>query len=302
MSNLYRIALASLAPHRSALLLGYLALTGVFSILSVEAYLGSRLPFGLAVATIGLIFGIYLLNLFTDVEEDFTNDHSRQIVMDKRGFYLTLLVISLGGTLTLLAMLGKLHAFHIGVVVLGGAYSFQILPWRKQDGTWEFRRLKDVTLVKNLIVAGLWGAFMVVMPVLYAGESPAGLHALGYLGGGFFLAAFCNTLFADILDLPGDRIAGIPTLPVKFGTRFCYTLIAFLGSAWLIFLGLSYAQGWIDGLHAAVLSIPALYPFTYVFNHRRAPDRKGLTHVLMETDLVVFAAATWLLRPSGPLF
>jgi 4-hydroxybenzoate polyprenyltransferase len=296
MAHFLQSTFDRIGQHRSTLLLGYLALTGVFSMMSVEAYLGSNLPLGLALATVGMIFGIYLLNVFTDVEEDFTNDISRRIVLDKRPLYLALLGLCLGGTFAMLATLNKLHAFHLAVVALGAAYSFHVVPWRSQAGTWTFRRLKDITLVKNLVVASLWGAFMVVMPLLYSGRPLAESQMLFFLGGGFFLAAFCNTLFADILDLAGDTVAGVPTLPVKYGTRFSFAIIGSLAVSWLGIIYFAYTQNWMDGYHLGVLAIPALYPLTYLYSHYRFPDRKFLTHVLMETDLVIFAAGTWLLR------
>ncbi len=299
MTARLQIALKTLETHRSPLILGYLALTGVFAMLSIQTYLGSSLPPGLALATLGMIFGIYLLNQFTDVEEDATNDGSRHVVFEKRVLYLGLLALSLGGTFTLLAMLGKLRGFHIVVVVLGGAYSCPILPWKRRDGSWGLARLKDITLVKNLVVAGLWGAFMVLMPVLYSERPLDGSHSLLFLGGGFFVAAFCNTLFADVLDLPGDSIAGIPTLPVKFGVRFCHGVIALTALAWVLIVAYAFMEQWLDLSHLAVLCIPAVYPLTYIYSHWRWPQRRLLVQLLMETDLVCFAAGTWLLSSAA---
>ena len=80
-----------------------------------------------------------------------------------------------------------------------------------------------MTFVKNLAVSFLWGACVFVVPILYSPIPVIQSSCMMLLPGiGLFLSTLNNTLFDDILDEDGDRVAGIRTLPTVWGARNSY--------------------------------------------------------------------------------
>ncbi len=72
-----------------------------------------------------------------------------------------------------------------------------------------------VTIVKPVLVVVVWAIATAALPLIQAGR-------LGWLGGGFILyrsiILMANVVLADLLDIAGDRHAGIRTLGTAFST------------------------------------------------------------------------------------
>ncbi len=76
------------------------------------------------------------------------------------------------------------------------------------------RRLKDLYIVKNLTPPIDWATAMVLLPLLFAGESPS-LKAWVCWGYVFACAFFIEVMW-DIRDRKGDLLAGIKTIANSF--------------------------------------------------------------------------------------
>ena len=121
-------------------------------------------------------------------------------------------------------------------LVSGILYSEPLLP-----ASWGYRRLKEIPLVKNVLVAGAWALTLSLLPVYIDSHTPS----FGtFITGLFFLhCVFIGSVLPDIRDREGDAIAGITTLPVLIGIRLTNVLLvamaSFLGGIILI-LGSRY--------------------------------------------------------------
>lgn len=120
--------------------------------------------------------------------------------------------------------------FILPLFLVSVLYSFPVLPGRTGR-----LPLRDVPFLKVFLIAGVWAALTVELPLLVAGkevESPEIMLILRR-----FLFIFALTLLFDIRDRQKDTLSGTLTFPVKFGTVFTKALstaflLAFCGLIW----------------------------------------------------------------------
>lgn len=92
----------------------------------------------------------------------------------------------------------------------GLLYDLKFLP-----AGFRYRRLKDITGVKGLVVAGAWVALTLGLPLQYgAAPEPGTVAAVGLWS---FLHWLINTTYFDLGDIEGDRAENTQTVPVRFG-------------------------------------------------------------------------------------
>lgn len=286
---------SKLAELKPALVLFYLSFMGCFCVLSVQIYMGLPIDPVICLVSMALIFGIYTYNRFTDLEEDFTNDISRVIFFQRKRGYFFLAVSALAGSIAYLTVAGKLSWLHLLLLGIGICYSYRMIPWWSAGIGFRLLRIKEMTFVKNLAVSFLWGSCVFAVPILYS-SGPITHHGMAaFLGIGLFLSTLNNTLFDDILDEPGDRVAGIKTLPTVWGARRSYLLLWVLDVAWLGIVAASFLAGSLDAGHAGFLSLLALYPIVYMALHASGRAPRFLVDVLAESDLFVFAIGLMIL-------
>ncbi len=171
------------------------------------------------------------------------------------------------------------------LVLLTLAYEFPAIPG------FGGLRLRQVPYLKIFLIAGVWAATTVVLPVIHAGHQvPVGSTLLLVLER--FLFVFAITIPFDLRDRIYDRSQGLKTLPHKLGAANtqrlavgCMVLSGILGSAhawanalpglaaaYVLGAGLTiailvgrrfrsspwYHQGWLDGtliLHAVLVVV-----------------------------------------------
>jgi 4-hydroxybenzoate polyprenyltransferase len=289
---------AGIREMKPAFPLFYLSFMGFLCIYSVHRYLGLGFEPLNGLTFMGIIFGIYTLNRFTDTTEDFTNDLGRLLFFQGKRVFLFLACTSLAVSFGLLLYLEKLNWMHLLLLAMGSGYSYRLVPWYSRGAGLRFVRIKEMTLLKNLSVSFLWGASVFVVPILYSGAVLLDAKTVGLLAAGLFLSTFNNTLFDDILDEPGDLVAGIKTIPTAWGVLKSQYLLMALDMAWLAAVAALWIGGGVRGDHAAFLAFLGLYPFLYIALNMRGRMRKSWIDLLSETDLLFFAAGMLLLsRP-----
>jgi 4-hydroxybenzoate polyprenyltransferase len=285
---------ARIHEYKHAFTLVYLSAMGFLSVFSVERYLGADFEPYSCLSFMGIIFGVYTLNRFTDTTEDFTNDIGKMLFFQRKKAFLFLACGALAVSMGILLATRKWNWMHFLLLAMGFAYSYRVLPWYSPAAGFRLLRIKEMTLLKNLSVSFLWGASIFVVPILNSGAAYHGL-TIWLLSAGLFISTLNNTLFDDILDEAGDRVAGIKTLPATWGGRNSQTLLMAIDLAWLCLVAAFRYAGAIDPAHAAFLAFLGLYPFLYMGLHGTGRFSKGLITVLSESDLLFFALGMlWL--------
>jgi 4-hydroxybenzoate polyprenyltransferase len=184
-----------------------------------------------------IVFSVYNLNRKTDEAEDALN-HERRFRITKK-FERHLFIAALGAYLIALviAAFHGIAAFSVVTIPLvsGIFYSVPILPkWCR------YRRLKEIPVMKNVVVSTSWALAFSLVPV-YLGASAPGAASMVV-----FLFIFCWTFVAsvlpDIRDRSGDSATGVATIPVLVGvarSRSILTIINVSAGAIILMIGRS---------------------------------------------------------------
>ncbi len=174
-------------------------------------------------------FSVYNLNRKTDEAEDAINREDRYSFTKKyeKPLYLSAVVGS--GLALLLALLYGLSTFLLILTpfIAGILYSIPFLP--PNTG---YRRLKEIPLVKNVVVTIAWAVPLTFLPlaVAHAPVTPSTGITLVF----FVSWAFIASTLPDIRDKEGDEQAGIRTIPVVIGIERTLNLLTRIN----VFLGI----------------------------------------------------------------
>lgn len=147
---------------------------------------------------------VYSLNRLTDIEEDVRNVPGRATFTNRYGK-----LFFIAGVILYLAAVGG--AFVLGI---SGA-PFLVLP-AVVAALYSLFRVKQLLLVKNLIVGISWGIIPLGVGVYYRIVfTPEILVSFGF----FTVMLTVAAAVFDIKDIEGDRAEGIRTVPIVFGPR-----------------------------------------------------------------------------------
>lgn len=208
----------------------------------------SPLAVGLPTAAMYVVYTFDKVVRF-DPQDD-VNDPARSgFIRRWRTPLLGLAALSVLGGAALAAREGAWVALLFALPLLAGVlYASPLLPAGAR-----FRRIKDVTGLKSIYVAGTWAATAGLLPLVVSGVPIAGSRA-ALLACLWVLARFfINTVFFDIGDVDGDRESGTMTLPVVFGVERTRRALIILNGATALLV--------VVGVELLGLS-----PVAYVFN------------------------------------
>jgi len=160
-----------------------------------------------------VVFSVYNLNRKTDQAEDALN-HERRFSFTSR-FERPLFAAALGAYALAEGIAfasGALFACGIVMIPLicGLLYSVPIFPRGSK-----VRRLKEIPLVKNILVSLAWGTTFAMVPVAFSGLSPDLNTLLVFVF--IFFWTFIASVLPDIRDMKGDAQVGVVTIPVLLG-------------------------------------------------------------------------------------
>ncbi|HOT95224.1 MAG TPA: UbiA family prenyltransferase [Methanoregulaceae archaeon] len=159
-------------------------------------------------------FSVYNMNRKTDEEEDSINRQDRYSFtkrFEKPLFYGALLAYL--AAVLIAAIYGPVAILVTLVPLIAGIfYSMPILP-----SCLGYRRLKEIPVMKNLVVGGSWSLILVFLPVV-ANGSPVTMET-GLCLLFFFTYAFIASSLPDMRDREGDALAGVRTIPVLIGVH-----------------------------------------------------------------------------------
>jgi 4-hydroxybenzoate polyprenyltransferase len=235
----------------------FVGMTGFFQTFAGYILLGAVPNLSLCFVVFLMTFGVYNLNKLTDLGEDAINTPER--VRFLAGRRTQMLYISLGAY-----AISAIIAFHnlpttLPVVFIplaaNALYSSKLLPG--------IPRLKDIPVMKNVIVALSWALVCTLMPALQMNEPIRAAVLVVY----FMVArVFVNTVVFDIRDVDGDRANGVRTIPVILGQRKTTAILLAMNSTmlpWFI----------VGGGRELLAAIMILYGYAFIlyFRKRRCP-------------------------------
>lgn len=254
------------------------------------------LPFDPVAAAILMlvVFAVYNLNRKTDEDEDAIN-HAERYAFTKE--YETVLFRSAIGAYVIALCLAAIQGFDSLFVttiplIAGIVYSVPLLPAR-----FGFRRLKEVPLMKSLVVAFSWAVPPALLPACHAGLSAGAATCIA--GIFFFFLVFINTVVFDIRDVEGDLASGIKTLPTILGSeRTLYLLTAMnvtIGAALVL------AGGLLPRFHLVLLLATGIgYVQGYLLCFHRLMKEKLLFELLADGQFILLAGIPYLLTLVVP--
>jgi 4-hydroxybenzoate polyprenyltransferase len=228
----------------SSLILAFTGGFGVYASCFIE-----DIPWSYASAVIMTLvsFSVYNLNRKTDEQEDKINHRERYSFtkkFEKILFYGAL--VSYAIALAISIFYG-ISAFFVACIPMlsGILYSEPILPV-----SWRYHRLKEIPVIKNVIVAVAWAVTLSLLPICMVKDTPD----IGVLISAifFFTYVFMASILPDIRDREGDFAVGITTLPVLIGIpRTNHVLIVIISTlGGLILLG-----GYLFSPHCVIIML-----------------------------------------------
>jgi 4-hydroxybenzoate polyprenyltransferase len=219
-------------------------------------------------------FSVYNLNRKTDEAEDAINREDRYSFTKKYEKPLYLSAVIGSGLSLLLASLYGLSTFLLILTpfITGILYSIPFLP--PNSG---YRRLKEIPLVKNVVVTIAWAVPLTFLPLAVAHAPVTTATGITLV---FFLSwAFIASTLPDIRDKEGDEQAGIRTIPVVIGierTLNLLTRINIILGICAVILSIVY--------HSPVITLLIIVSCIYtqlVIDSFSVTHRKGITFDLL---------------------
>jgi 4-hydroxybenzoate polyprenyltransferase len=243
-----------------------------------------QVTFSLIVSALGMLitYSIYNLNRKTDESEDAIN-HAHRYAFTKKNE--KILYLSGIGAYLLAFVLSGFYGISVILVssiplFTGLIYSMPILP-----KGFRCRRLKEIPVVKSLLVAIAWALPPALLPVYVSGASPDLVTLAVILF--FFSLVFINTVLFDIRDLEGDRAAGVSTIPVLLGiprTKTLLTLVnVIFGIAVLSILLLSH----ISPVYICLIVIGMIYAQAYILLYQNVSTGNLRCDIIADGQFIV---------------
>ena len=275
--------------------MSFLPFCAIFGSACAALYMGAPLdPVVLGTAW-AIVFGIYGLNKFTDVEDLVNNPEKRMFFKNNQWILYVVIGVLALSTLILFAT-HKFTFVHFVILFCGIAYSVKMLPFLRPDRTIVFKRLKELPFVKSLVVTITWGsAFFTIHLALYP-ELRSNLFEIVLFIISFSLSTFVNTNFLDIMDVDGDKISGIPTLPALFGIRNALLYVIGLPCAvWCLSIVFMYFTGHVSGVIAVALLLYALFPLVYICGYFYEFIPRRYLEIVADSHIFLFSVGIFLI-------
>ncbi len=226
------------------------ALLAYFSFLLYDV----KVNLNLLIASFLLTFAVYNLNKLTDIKEDSVNVPERAGFIEKnKNCIIFAVAASYVAAFTLsflqnpLAIFIILFPFCIGIV-----YSIKISNFR----------LKDITGIKNFIIALSWAVIGTFLPLTIPFRNFILIPVIFYF---FFIKVFSGSIIFDVRDIEGDKISGVRTIPVVFGMQNTKNLLLILNSTLIPWLTISYLSGFFHQ-YLPVLIFSIAYGYWHIIH------------------------------------
>jgi 4-hydroxybenzoate polyprenyltransferase len=230
-------------------------------------------------------FAIYNMNRYTDRTEDSISHPNRASFTEKHGKFFFLLSVLSYVIALIMTFMRNLPTFFIVILplLIGIFYSIRWVPDNIGNRI-GFRRLKDIPIIKNLVVALAWAIASVLVVSFYFGSQISIISAFLFVF--MFIRFYINTVTFDMRDIKGDSKSGLKTLPIilgEFRTKIFLVSVNTILAAFILFL---IFIGWLPPIaHLLNLSTVYTYIYLYLFGKRNI-DNKFLCDVVVDGEYI----------------
>ncbi|HVP95115.1 MAG TPA: UbiA family prenyltransferase [Methanoregulaceae archaeon] len=238
-------------------------------------------------------FSVYNLNRKTDEQEDEINHKKRYLFTKKFEKYLFYgALLAYAAALLISGLYGVIAVLVTCIPLISGIfYSEPILPARCG-----YRRLKEIPVIKNILVAGAWAATITLLPVSFSSLVPT----MGTLITGvfFFSCVFIGSVLPDIRDLEGDIASGITTVPVLIGIPKTTVLLSLMASVTFGIIFISGVGHYSPG-SVLLLCLGIFYMLFCILSMERLVNKNIICDILGDCVFIILGIVTFILIASG---
>jgi len=235
---------------------------------------------------------MHILNHLTGKKSDQYNDPDRATFYNKHKVFLSILAFMAGG-------IGLIISFTIGPIpfvvllamsILGLSYNLKIIPER--FAFIRYRRIRDIPGSKTILIAIAWGIVTSLFPPLsISSQIDTGTILVLLWSTGM---VFVRTAFFDTLDMQGDRIVGMETIPILMGEKRSMRLLKSILALTLAVILLSSAFSLISSLGFG-LAICPIFLFLVIMIYEKGHLIPGIRLEFLVESLFVLAGIITLL-------
>jgi (E)-4-hydroxy-3-methyl-but-2-enyl pyrophosphate reductase len=164
------------------------------------------------------VYAMRVFNRFLDKGAGTYNDPERAGFYKRYKIFLTLSGIAaiIGALIIAWQMGGLVFAAIAGFCLLGVIYSIPLVPLSVRH-LWKYTKMRDIPGSKNLVEAIGWAAVIALIPLLEPSEMYWTNVTVTFLF--VLMTVFVRAAFFDILEVQGDLVVGVETLPITLGEK-----------------------------------------------------------------------------------
>ncbi len=256
----------------------FLSASGLLKLYFSFLFFGITPKINLLFAIFLVTYGTYSLNRLTDKEEDAVNSPMRSRYIQSNEKLLTILAVISYITALLLGWFENIFASCILLIPLltGIIYSTSIFS------VFGIPRLKDVFVVKSLLVALSWTVVVAFLPAICFSENLIVVLSILFF---FFIKSFVNTVLFDVRDMEGDAQNNVKTIPVVVGIFKTKRLLLIIQSVLVIWLLLVFD---LFSTYNIILVVSIIYGYFYIVYFCNPKNHKGfLLDILVDGEWII---------------
>ena len=164
------------------------------------------------------VYAMRVFNRFLDKGAGTYNDPERAGFYKNHKIFLTLSgIAAIIGALIIAWQMGfPVFAAIAGLSLLGVIYSIPLVPLNARH-LWKYTKMRDIPGSKNLVEALGWAAVIALVPLI----EPFEMHWTNVIVTFLFvlMTVFVRAAFFDVLEVQGDLVVGVETLPITLGEK-----------------------------------------------------------------------------------
>jgi 4-hydroxybenzoate polyprenyltransferase len=270
----------------------FLAFSAGLQLFASSLYLHVKINFSLFVFLILLVEGVYLLNRLVD-DDSIAYPERTAYFRDRKWLFL----IAAGSLLTPIVILlatnsyKPLPVFVIGAII-GTLYTIKLVPlplFTQNKIVWI--SLKQIPIVKSLIVAALWSGSALTAVILANDTKLFFRMDILLLFITVFITCMNSTINCDIRDESADKMKNIVTIPTLLGKNGTSILLSLLNVTALGIILFVYSHGYTKGLISGFCALCIMWAWAMqlpLYVKKLQGISRGIQEMLFDSQILLY--------------